>query len=149
MRLKIGDRLFGGIIFYIDPTGNHGLVAALTDQGTAPWWNGSYILTGAFSSSEGATNTTAIINYQGNTGAYAAKLCRDYRGGGFTDWFLPAKDQLNFLYTQKSMTGMVANFYWSSTEFDMTAAVDLYISTGEQVQTNKNIIDYVRAVRAF
>ena len=61
----------------------------------------------------------AGITTQGNTGSYAAKLCRDYRGGGFSDWYLPAKDELNLLYAQKSLVGGFVNeIYWSSSEFD-------------------------------
>jgi len=150
MKVKIGDLLFGGIVFYIDPTERHGLVAALTDQSTnAAWRNGSNILTGAFSSSEGAGNTTAIISFQGNTGVYAAKLCRDYRGGGYTDWYLPAKDQLNLLFGQRNITSMTQNVYWSSTEVDMSMAVDQDFFAGQQINTVKSFGDYVRAIRSF
>ena len=150
MQPKIGDRLFGGIVFYIDPSGQHGFVAAETDQSNGiSWWNVKYVLTGAFSSSDGATNTTAIINFQGNTGSYAAKICKDYRGGGYTDWYLPARDQLNLLKGQKYLIGMSDDIYWSSTEVDISRAWDQYMFTGESLQTNKNILDHVRAVRSF
>lgn len=29
---------------------------------------------------------------------YAAKACKDYRGGGLNDWFLPSKDELELIY---------------------------------------------------
>ena len=49
--LSIGDTVQGGIIFYLDPSGCHGLVCALTDQSSgAPWYNGSYIDTRAYGS---------------------------------------------------------------------------------------------------
>lgn len=154
MKPKIGDNMFGGIVFYVDPTGKHGLVAAPIDQSTNTlWWNGSFVATGAISSSDGAANTTTIINAQGNTNSYAAKLCRDYKGGGYNDWFLPAKDQLLLLYAQRSRVGGFGQyFYWSSTEVDASMAVDVYfnVNAAESSNTVKNFPgDHVRAIRAF
>lgn len=148
---KVGDKVFGGIVFYVDPTGKHGWVAAPIDQSTsATWWNGTNIVTGAFSSSEGATNTTAIISYQGNTGLYAAKLCRDYRGGGYSDWYLPAKDQLVMLQAQMVVSGFGQNLYWSSTETSQSTAVDVYMYDGTVfLNIAKNTTDRVRAIRSF
>lgn len=49
---------------------------------------------------DGLANTMAMGN------AYAAKHCRDYRGGGFADWYLPAVDELEILYRNfKPTTG--------------------------------------------
>jgi len=85
-----------------------------------PWWNGSFITTGATSTSNGSTNTSAIILAQGNNGFYSAKLCRDYTGGGFNDWFLPSKNQLGLLYEQKILVGGFSNsIYWSSSESEL------------------------------
>jgi len=33
----IGDLSYGGIIFYVDETGEHGLVSATVDQGMTSW----------------------------------------------------------------------------------------------------------------
>ena len=46
--LSIGDSYQGGIIAYIDGTGQHGLIAAPSDQSIEiVWYNGSYTVTGA------------------------------------------------------------------------------------------------------
>ena len=37
--IQIGDSAYGGIIFYVDKTGNHGLVVATVDQGMTSWGN--------------------------------------------------------------------------------------------------------------
>ena len=86
----VGQTFGGGKIFYIDGTGQHGLIVAPSDQSLTPQpfslgTFGTHVTTGATSSSNGSSNTTLIISIQGNTGSYAAKLCRDYRGGGFSD----------------------------------------------------------------
>jgi hypothetical protein len=53
---------------------------------------------------------------KGNAGAYAAKMCMDYRGGGFNDWFLPAQDQLDTLFFyRKKIGGFSERIYWTST----------------------------------
>lgn len=62
VEIKSGASYQGGIIFYIDGSGEHGLIAATSDQSaTDPWWNGSYVITGASSTSNGSSNTTAIV----------------------------------------------------------------------------------------
>jgi len=151
--IELGANYEGGIIFYIDGTGNHGLIAASADLSRmTPWWNGSFILTGAISATNGSQNTTAIISAQGNTGTYAAKICRDYRGGGKSDWFLPSKDQLNTLYSKKEMVGGFASeIYWSSTEADLGSAWVQYFLDGEQWldNTSDGATVGTRAIRAF
>lgn len=153
VELKIGASYQGGIIFNIDEKGVHGFIAATSDQAiTDPWWNGSFVTTGATSTSNGSANTTAIINAQGNSGTYAAKLCRDYRGGGYKDWFLPSKDQLNDLFIQKAVIGnFTIQVYWSSSEYDLGEAWTQDFETG--VQGLDNVSDganvHTRAIRAF
>ena len=153
VELKLGANYEGGIIFYLDETGKHGLAAAPSDQSRlTSWWNLSFVLTNATSSFDGSSNTTAIIKEQGNTGSYAAKLCRDFKGGGKTDWFLPSKDQLNTLYGQKLLVGGFADeIYWSSTEYDLARAWVQYFLNGEQWldNTSDGATVGTRAIRAF
>lgn len=151
MPFTLGQSFGGGIIFYIDGTGQHGLIAALNDISTGIiWHNGNYVTTNATSLTDGFTNTNLIITAQGNTAAYAAKLCKDYNGGGFNDWFLPSKDQLNRLYLQKALVGNFANnSYWSSTELDNLNAWYQYFVDGWQNYVFKLGTNYVRPIRAF
>jgi len=150
---KLGDTYQGGIVFYIDNTGKHGLIAASSDLSkSTSWWNGSFIATNANSATDGLANTTKIITAQGNTGSYAAKLCRDYKGGNYNDWFLPSKDQLNSLYSQKTLVGgFTDDIYWSSTEFDVGEAWVQYFLDGTQHldNTSDGATVGTRAIRAF
>ena len=78
--LVIGLSYQGGIIAYIDSTGQHGLIAATADQSEGiQWYNGTNIVTGATGTAigTGLTNTNAIIAAQGS-GSYAASIARDY-----------------------------------------------------------------------
>ena len=62
----------------------------------------------------GKANTAKIVASQG-PGKYAAKLCDEYTAGGKDDWFLPSKDELNFMYEnrhKKGLGGFADDFYW-------------------------------------
>jgi hypothetical protein len=152
--LVIGQSYQGGKIAYIDGTGLHGLIVANMDQGTSvAWYNGSHTDTYATGTAigTGMANTNAIIASQGNTGVYAAKICRDYRGGEYADWYLPSKDELNQLYINSAAVGGFAdNYYWSSSESGISGAQIQNLTSGYQFSGgNKSTAYNVRAVRAF
>ena len=169
--VAIGDFYQGGVVFYIFQYGEtgyvlgetHGLIAAVEDQSSGiRWYNGSYTTTGATGTAvgTGSANTTTIITEQGATAtSYAAGLARAYEGGGYTDWFLPSKDELNKMYTNKatinttaalnSGSDFVDNYYWSSTEGDNDIAWGQNVYRGNQGNDGKGSTNNVRAVRAF
>uniref|UniRef100_UPI0040473774 Lcl domain-containing protein n=1 Tax=Algoriphagus sp. TaxID=1872435 RepID=UPI0040473774 len=124
--LKIGDPYQGGKIFWLDGTGQHGLIAAPNDQ-----------------SAKGI-------------GWSAAQLCNDLVLGDYSDWYLPSKDELNKLYLNRTVVGGFvtignSSHYWSSTEKSAgnSNAWNQHFSDGAQHDHSKNSTFYVRAVRAF
>ena len=148
----IGQNYGGGIIFWIDDSGQHGLIAAENDQGYNWWGDRYYLLTGATGTAvgTGAANTRKIIRTQGRQYTYAALLCVNYRGGGFADWFLPAKDELYLLYLQEDVVGgFIRGSYWSSSESDVdhTVAWTKFFYNGDAVVSHKDRFDGVRAIR--
>jgi hypothetical protein len=155
---SIGQSYGGGIIFWIDSTGQHGLIADKSDTSYSMIWWGDryYLLTGATGTTmgTGSANTKKIIAVQGTKYNYAALVCVNYRGGGYADWFLPSKDELYQLYKQKSVVGgFIRGGYWSSseyvTQFDHTLAWQKYFYNDNATLTHKDRVDGVRCVRGF
>ena len=79
----------------------------------------------------------------------AARFCEDMVYGWYADWFLPAKDELNMLYTNKTaIWGFAADYYWSSTEeSNATVAWYQYFLNGTQTANLKNQANHVRCIR--
>jgi hypothetical protein len=152
----VGQGYQGGIIFYVDASGQHGLIYAPTDLGQAPWGcygtllpgadNGLYGSNVVASPGEGAQNTIDIMNGCSQAGI-AARLCGDLVYEGYSDWFLPGKKELNMLYT--SGLSIVGDVYWSSTQDGSSQACHQDFSSGEQYKSYKSQSNSVIAVRSF
>jgi hypothetical protein len=155
----IGQSAHGGIVFWVDETGQHGLVAATADLdgGTPlPWWtygapiwcnkarrDGIYI---------GQLNTDSIIGRHNVPFAvFAAGQCANYLGGGYGDWYLPSIYELGLLRDQRAIVGGFAvDFYWSSTEGNFDTAKFQLMSNVLQIgNTPKSNLLKVRPIRKF
>ena len=163
--LSIGQSYQGGKVAYIlvkgdpgyDPNTQHGIIAATSDQSDQliriKWDKGTYTITGATGTAigTGLSNTNKIIVSQGEPAiSYAAGLARAYTGGGYTDWYLPSKDELEKLsYTREIIGGFVNYYYWSSSEFDLRKAWYQTFFSGRQYTTVKGEPAIIRAIRSF
>jgi hypothetical protein len=163
--LSIGDNYQGGKVAYIfvngdpgyDPNTQHGIIAATSDQSDQliriKWDKGTYTITGGTGTAigTGLSNTNKIITSQGEPAIiYAAGLARAYKGGGYTDWYLPSKDELEKLsYNKEIIGGFVNYYYWSSSEFDQSKAWFQTFFSGRQSTSVKGEPAIVRAVRSF
>jgi hypothetical protein len=156
---SLGENYAGGIVFYIDQTGLHGLVCASTDQSTGIiWYNGSNVNTLAKGTAVGTgqDNTSKIVAAQGD-GSYAAKLCDDLVLNGYSDWFLPSSQELGLVYhnvKEKSLGGFrtdIMTWYWTSTEFNQGNAIYMNFETDltSDIGGEKYKLYRVRAIRAF
>ena len=118
--VTIGEHYGGGIVFYVDHTGQHGLIAAKADIPEKFNW----------------------VN--------AKRECEESMEGGYDDWVLPNKVQLNQLYLHKDVVGGFPEvIFWSSSESDAGHAWCQNVSNGNQYDYDKSFYDRVRAVRSF
>ena len=89
-----------------------------------------------------------------STAGIAARLCGDLVLNGYSDWYLPSKDELHQLY-KFYMNNRVAigsfdyNYYWSSTESVSNFAWGHYFYDGYDFCVSKVYGNGVRAVRSF
>ena len=91
-------------------------------------------------------------NYLGNRNWYNAKeLCSEYRGGGYSNWYLPSYDELNCIYENLRNPGKITGrtWFWSSSAANSNHAWGQRFSDGYQCDIGKSGTYSVRAVRAF
>jgi hypothetical protein len=123
---QVGDFNEGGLVFYVDETGEHGLVAALVDLGGFAW--GCYGMSipdaDGIALGTGLGNTIAIVADCSETNTAAYK-CLNATIEGYSDWYLPSVYELSEMWGNigpGSTTLNQGNFspgvYWSSSEFD-------------------------------
>lgn len=148
----IGQSYGGGIIFYIDGTGQHGLIAAASDQSTAAEWGcQGTLISGADGTAIGTGNQNSIDIMAGcATSGIAVRVCMGVTINGYSDWYLPSKDELNQMYIQRSeIGGFTSNYYWSSSEVTDDHGWVWNFNAGNQTTSTKSFPLYVRAIRSF
>jgi len=80
----------------------------------------------------------------------AVKVAREYRGNGYSDWYLPSIDDLNTVYLQlqKNCTkSFDINYLWSSTAVSDSTAWGQRFRDGRQMSAPKREKHLVRAAR--
>ena len=174
----IGEEYRGGLVFYVDESGEHGLIASKIDvnEKGIQWRNGAAgnKITNARGDGIGAgeTNTRLIIAQQtidNQNGQFAALMAANFQvlGDGVTPcktpvaaesvcyggWYLPSAYELQLLHSnlhQPNLSSFAPEFYWSSTEASVSNAWLQNFSTGEITPSSKaNTIGRVRAISHF
>jgi hypothetical protein len=141
--ISIGQFYEGGIVFYIDSTGCHGLVVfngyALSILGNFGWGCQGTLINGADGSAIGTgLQNTMDIEAGCSAPNTAADVISNLNAGGYNDWFLPSKDELFLMYQNVGPgnafgLGTLVNFgygnggsgWWTSTEFNESNAYQL------------------------
>jgi hypothetical protein len=161
---NIGQTYKGGLFFAYIQEGDlgyvdgeiHGLVCSTSDQSTGATWGcqGGNIPTSDFNGS--GSNNTSLIESSCGDANIAAKICSNLTLNGYSDWHLPSKNELKYMYQNLHLNGLGNfsttpgdNFYWSSSQFDNGQAWYRYFATTNETTGFKNGILRVRAVRRF
>lgn len=178
----LGETFGGGKIFHIltpDETGYEVgkikvLIAAPADANTGVRWSfqslnsgGSYFYENEGNTleaiGEGASNTTKLLAFLSTntnpaaTDVYAIKIAAEYTSGGFSDWYLPSKDELRLLSNLNKAGGALEGFlgtvqasgYWSSTENEtlINTFYEELDSDGGNGSDDRSSLKAVRCVR--
>lgn len=170
----------GGWIFYIETDKNlvssrgwkylEAAPADIHSSSTKQWGSHGTLITptigtapGLIAIGAGQTNSAAIVawlnsNIDDSKGDVTSKadraayLCDVLILGGYSDWFLPSKTELDEIYKQLHISG-IGNFavapYWSSSEENLNTAWGQHFGNGYQNNYPKNTELRVRAIRAF
>jgi hypothetical protein len=172
---NIGDTFQGGIVFYLDGDGG-GLIVAPDRQSSSDGYGSIYewgcygnYISGANGTAigTGKQNTIDIINNpcfpSKATNKLAASLCNDLTYNGYSDWFLPSKDELNQLYVNSEVLDNwgfyledqkrwhpVSQNYWTSSQIDNKFAWTCDLpSYGPEKNFDKKSERQVRCIRYF
>lgn len=176
---KIGERYHGGIVFWVDDTSAHGLLASATDLNNSQgiqWRNGDSgsKVTNARSDGlySGETNTRLIVSEQTidhQKGQFAALLASSFRvlddgvtpceedttqsNACYGNWYLPSAYELNLMKKNLQsvpVDNLAPEYYWSSTESSVKNAWLVHFATGERMSGDKaNAMGHIRAVSRF
>jgi hypothetical protein len=161
---RIGDTgPAGGLIFYDKGVFSDGwryleAAPAETEVTAAQWgMHGQEVPGTRTVVGSGKRNTYLIVERLRQSGenesGRAAQLCASLNHGGFADWFLPSKDELDLIYKnlkQKGLGGFGNNWYWSSSHLiNFDGAWGQNFGGGSQGDGGKSSSGSVRTVRAF
>ena len=161
-----GKMYAGGLIFFLYPGAEIGLVAAppfwdgINDPDPIGPWGCIYVdIQGAQGTTIGAgAQNTIDIEAGCGTSGIAADLCANLVLNGFNDWFLPSKDELNEMYLKvgqgaagpnQNIGGFANGSYWSSTEENSMSSWFHDFNINGQYTDDKELWYRVRPVRAF
>lgn len=176
----IGELHQGGIVFFVNESGEHGLIASKIDANEGvgiSWRNGESgnKITNAHANgiAAGENNTRLIIAQQTSDhqpGQFAALLAANFSvledgvtpcplANTTTDlicyggWYLPSVYELQLIYKNLHKNNFLAfppDFYWSSTEINVSTAWMQNFATGEFIASKKSSnLGKVRAISRF
>lgn len=136
---SVGDVLGGGVVYWVNSSKSHGLIASFENVGSALEQFGPEVgPTEAVGTKKeigsGAQNTASIVKmmdtYRSKWAEWksvvvASELCANYEvkidGLTYNDWYLPSQDELIELFYKKVLlaekgASVPPNNYWTSTE---------------------------------
>lgn len=158
--VAIGDSYQGGKVAYILQSGDsgyvagqqHGLIAAISDQSaTATWGCYNVSISGATGAALGSghQNTHDLIA-AGCTNA--AQLCHDVNIGGYSDWYVPSRNEVDLLYASRAAVGGYGtSYYLCSSKYgsSLTGFPGKYFADGTTSEKGRSTAYPLRCIRSF
>lgn len=137
----------------IEGEGKKLMVADMSFMDRITWGGYEQIGKAAQSETDGAANTKAIVaavgknpGYEGRV--YAAKVCDTLTAGGYSDWYLPCKEETNVIHLNYEKLKLDEKMtIWSSTEANGTQAVTKYFYSGAFYNVQKVDLCHLVCVR--
>ena len=154
--IKIGQKLYGGIVFYIDETEQRGLVAALNDIPNSHTWgcknedyaDGTRIGTGHQNTIDVGLGCSEIPT--------AASEVLVFESQGYNDWYLPSKNELEEMFKTlgndkylRNIAGFRNDKYWSSSQYNDKFSWGVSFLSGGTHYYSKDFTFKVRPIRSF
>lgn len=136
-----GTDTYNGTVYHIVLADKEADVAGLP-------WKTSNTYSGVFAGSDGMAATQTMVNL-GIDLHPAAKHCVEYRGGGFSDWYMPSQLELITVTAEIAGRGQFAAgspqaneptaHYWGAYEYQAATAVSDLGGGGGRVYVNKTL----------
>ena len=138
---QVGDYIGGGVYAGIHAIGGadyHIVAAAQTGESSGGWGNDN-TATGSTSLDDGLANQQNILaNYTANEPPAIFYYARDYGGGGHSDWYVPALNELRLVYdnlvavSHPEFVSSLSAYRWTSTEKDSNEAWSKRFTDGHE-----------------
>ncbi len=166
---EVGDFAQGGVVFWLDETGQHGLVCAISNQSNGSIWKNTNGV--VYNTSHGiyaGKMNTAYINIEigfNGFGSVASQDCSNYmsitNNISYGDWYLPSLNELLIMYQNRLIIDTTATAnggeffnnasYWTSNYYGGNNSAR-YIDFSNGTATLSALYDVtlkVRAIRSF
>jgi hypothetical protein len=149
----VGESYGGGLVFYVDEEGKHGLITATIDKITRKQQKSeTYIITNH--ARDGITTgkfNTDRINAIKSAGVDDAQEFENYQVANLSDWYLPTRYDLIKLYRNRAVIGGYSDFAkgWKSTEVSSVNEWYRSFVTGGDFSNGKDDAVYIRVIREF
>lgn len=152
----------GGYVFYdfgeysdLPEAGGWRYLEAAPEGVSAEPWGSAGVRVGSSGTGlgTGAANSSLIIAAQGEAAATASGACASYAANGFSDWFLPSRDEAFRMFLELSATDIAdlgSGAHWTSSEYATATANTVDLATGTRVfAVDKTLSKPARPARCF
>lgn len=163
---SIGDICDDGTVYAgLSPDGNVAMFTTQNDISGLKYWNSGNSTgrtsTGTTDLNTGGANTNTIVTVDSDsvTSGFqthdATQACYDLVSNGADDWYLPAQNELNLMYTSQNLIGNFSldlsgsfdTYYWSSTQDTTNHGRSIRFADGAVIGEFKDRLMAVRCVR--